>query len=281
MFFRSSGTWFAEIRAASPFDDGGLADARLADQHGVVLRAARQDLHHALDLGLAADDRVELALGGLLGQVAPELVEELGALRLLAGSGGATLLAAAGAGEHPDDLVANLVRIRVEVEQDACGNALVLTHEAEQDVLGADVVVAQRERLAQCQLEHLLRARRERDLAGRDLVTLADDPRDLRAHLLDRDVERLEHARGKAFLFAQQPEQDVLGADVVVLERASLVLRENDDLPGPFGESFEQTRPFLAGNGHRSPGGGGYVPRLYGLLTGRIGARRPRKKGFK
>src|SRR3954463_10864071 len=27
------------------FDHGGLADARLADEHGVVLRAAREDLH--------------------------------------------------------------------------------------------------------------------------------------------------------------------------------------------------------------------------------------------
>ena len=44
------------------FDDGGLADARLAEQHGVVLRAAREDLHDALDLLAAADDRVELAL---------------------------------------------------------------------------------------------------------------------------------------------------------------------------------------------------------------------------
>ena len=44
-------------------DDGGLADAGLADQHRVVLRAPRQDLHDALDLRLAADDRVELALG--------------------------------------------------------------------------------------------------------------------------------------------------------------------------------------------------------------------------
>jgi hypothetical protein len=107
-------------------------------------------------------------------------------------------------------------------------------------VLGADVVVSQRERLAQCQFEHLLRAGRERDLAGRDLIALADDPRDLRAYLFDRDVERLEHPRGETFLFAQQPEQDVLRSDVVVLERPSLVLGENDDLPGPFGESFEQ-----------------------------------------
>src|SRR5256885_1441787 len=49
-------------------------------------------------------------------------------------------------------------------------------------------------------------------------------------------------------LFAQQPEQDVLRADVVVLERPRLVLGEDDDLPCPFGEAFEQLRPsFLAG----------------------------------
>src|SRR5438132_5355393 len=41
------------------------------------------------------------------------------------------------------------LRVGVEVEQDARGDALVLAHQAEQDVLGADVVVAQRQRLAQ------------------------------------------------------------------------------------------------------------------------------------
>ena len=222
-------------------DDGGLADARLADQHRVVLRAAREDLHHALDLGLPADDRVELPLGGELRQVAAELVEQLRALRLLARRPALRLPAAAGAGEHADDLVADLLGVGVEVEQDPGGDALVLANEPEQDVLGADVVVTERERLAQRELEDLLGARRERDLAARDLVALADDPRDLRAHLLDRDVERLEHARGEAFLLAQQPEQDVLRADVVVLERPRLVLRENDDLPSPFCESLEHS----------------------------------------
>ena len=43
-------------------DDRGLADAGLADQHRVVLRAAREDLDDAADLVVAADDRVELAL---------------------------------------------------------------------------------------------------------------------------------------------------------------------------------------------------------------------------
>src|SRR5207244_5622684 len=143
-----------------------------------VLRPPGQDLHHALDLGLTADDRVELALGRELREVAAELVEELRALRLLARRAALPLLAPAGAGEHADDLVADLLGVGVEVEQDPRGDALVLADEPEQDVLSADVVVAERERLAQRELEHLLRARRERDLAGRDLVALAADARD-------------------------------------------------------------------------------------------------------
>ena len=155
------------------------------------------------------------------------------------------LAATAGAGEHPDHLVADLVRVGVEVEQDAGGDALVLTHQTEQDVLGADVVVAERERLAQRQLEHLLGARRERDLAGGDLLAGADDADDLGADALGGDVERLEDAGGEALLLAQQTEQDVLGADVVVLERASLFLGQDDYLTGSLCESLEQMASLL------------------------------------
>ena len=58
-------------------DDRGLADAGLADQHGVVLGAAAEDLDHAADLVVAADHRVELALGGGLGQVTAVALERL------------------------------------------------------------------------------------------------------------------------------------------------------------------------------------------------------------
>ena len=51
-------------------DDGGLADAGFADQDGVVLGAAGQDLDGAADLFVAADDRVDLAVAGGQGQVA-------------------------------------------------------------------------------------------------------------------------------------------------------------------------------------------------------------------
>ena len=63
------------------FDDGGLADAGLADEHGVVLGAAGEHLADAADLAVAPDDGVELALAGAVGEVDPELLE--GALLLL------------------------------------------------------------------------------------------------------------------------------------------------------------------------------------------------------
>src|SRR5581483_6549452 len=89
------------------------------------------------------------------------------------------------------------------------------------------------------ELEHLLRPRRERDLPGGDLLAGADDADDLPANALNRDVEALEDAGRQALLLAQQSEQDVLGADVVVLERPRLFLRENHNLPGPLRESLE------------------------------------------
>ena len=58
-------------------DDRGLAGAGLADQHGVVLGAPRQDLDDAPDLLVAADHRVELPALGQLGEVAAVLLERL------------------------------------------------------------------------------------------------------------------------------------------------------------------------------------------------------------
>ena len=57
------------------FDDGGLADAGLADEHRVVLGATGQHLHDPLDLTVTPDDRIELLLPSELREVAPELVE--------------------------------------------------------------------------------------------------------------------------------------------------------------------------------------------------------------
>ena len=58
-------------------DDGRLADARLADEHGVVLGAAGQDLDGTANLIGTADDRVELAGAGEVADVATVLLQGL------------------------------------------------------------------------------------------------------------------------------------------------------------------------------------------------------------
>ena len=52
-----------------PFDDCRLADPGFSDQDRVVLRAPRQHLHDPADLGVTADDRVDLALSRALRQI--------------------------------------------------------------------------------------------------------------------------------------------------------------------------------------------------------------------
>ena len=71
------------------FDDGSLADARIADQRRVVLGAAGQDLDDALDFLFTADDRVELAFLGSGSQVAAKLAERIAGCA--AGSAGRTV----------------------------------------------------------------------------------------------------------------------------------------------------------------------------------------------
>ena len=51
------------------FNDGGLADAGLTEEHGVVLGSAAQDLDDAADFFVAPDDRVQLAAVGQVGEV--------------------------------------------------------------------------------------------------------------------------------------------------------------------------------------------------------------------
>ena len=69
-----------------PFDDRGLADARLADEHGVVLGAAGKHLDGSADLLVAADHRIELAFARGGGEVAriflQRVVAVFGALRI-------------------------------------------------------------------------------------------------------------------------------------------------------------------------------------------------------
>ena len=175
-----------------PLDDGRLAHARLADQHGIVLRPPRKDLDHAADLLVAADHRVELALPGPLDQVDAVALQglELG-LGVLVGHPGA-------AADGLQGLQEFLLGDGVEL-QDAGGLGVDLG-QGQQQVLGRDELVLHGVGLALGGLQHAdgLLARAAAGAAG-DLGEVAqlglDDPLQLR-----RDWCRSAPAAGRRCL---------------------------------------------------------------------------------
>src|SRR5690606_19414249 len=68
---------------------------------------------------------------------------------------------------------------------------------------------------------------------------LADDVLHLLPHRVEGDVEGLHRLRGDALALVDQPEQDVLGADVVVVEHPRFFLREDDHAASTVREPLE------------------------------------------
>jgi hypothetical protein len=141
-----------------------------------------------------------------------------------------------------DHLRLNPVQARALPHQDLGADAVTLADEPEQDVLGADVVIPEPLRLAEREFEHLLGARGERDVLARPDGALPDDLHDLLPDRVQADLQRAEGPRGQALGLAEQAEQDVLGADVVVAERPGFLLGLDHDPAGLVGEPFEHLR---------------------------------------
>ena len=216
--------------------DGRLAHAGLADQGRVVLRLAAEDLDDPLDLLLATDHRVELARARGFGQIDAQRIDGRGlgaALRLLRRPDRGRLR------QDADDLVADLVEVHAKRLEDARGDALALADQAEEQVFGPDVVVAEAARLVDGQLDDPLGPRRQPDLANDRTVTPPDDELDGGSDLGQLDVHVLEDARGDTLALADQTEEQVLRTDVVVVEALRLVLGERQYLPCPVGELVE------------------------------------------
>src|SRR5262245_26279115 len=94
--------------------------------------------------------------------------------------------------------------------EDLDGEPVLDPDDPEQEVLGADVIAPDRERLAERELERLLRVGGERDLTGRGLVTRADKRDHPRARLVESDSDRLKHACGDVFVAVEETEEQML-----------------------------------------------------------------------
>ncbi len=188
-------------------DDRGLADARLADQHRVVLGAPAEDLDHAPNLVVAADHRVELALRGGLGQVAAEALERpVLVLGVLVGDA----VAAADLGQRLDQLI-----VVCAVRSQRVARLAGMLGDREQQMLGGDVLVLQ--------LAHLLLgvaqdlhelARATGRLGARGALDLGQRVEGLSVGLADRGgvhAELSQHRHDDPALLLEQDGEQVLG----------------------------------------------------------------------
>ena len=231
------------------FDHSGLAHARLADQHRIVLGAAAQHDHHTLDLLRAADHRVQLACGGFGGKVTTELVENggTGLVGLVCHATGvrqfALVVAARIAADHVDGGRTQFAQIHFHLDEHLRADAFTFANQAEQNMFRADVAVAELQGFTQAEFQHLLGVRSERNVAVGRGVALADHFDDLLAGGLKLHALGSERLGGHAFTFANQAEQQVFGADVVVLKGPCLFLRQHNHAPCTVCKPFEHACP--------------------------------------
>src|SRR3989338_2523239 len=110
-------------------DDGGLSDARLAEENRVILRSPAQNLYHALYLVFSSDDRVEFSVVGKFGQVSSKGIERRG-----------FALCTRLPSRHPwlghdrtqkfHNLVSYGIKVEAEVNQNLRGDALAFPYKA-------------------------------------------------------------------------------------------------------------------------------------------------------
>ncbi len=203
------------------FGDGGFANAGLADEDRVVFGAPGQHLHHAADFVVAPDDRVNFALARQGGQVVAILFERL---ELVFGIGVSHPLVPAQIGERPQDDVA-LEAVRLEyLLQRRPG----LVEQAEQQVLGADVVVLELAGLGLGRIERLFQVRAQEHVQRADalnLVTAGKFSLQLRLELGWGGADFLEQIGDEAFRLANHGQQQVLAIHFLMRMLAGNVLR--------------------------------------------------------
>jgi hypothetical protein len=67
----------------------------------------------------------------------------------------------------------------------------------------------------------------------------ADSVLHLAANGVEIDIKRAERLGGDPLAFGEEPQQQVLGTDIIVAEAAGFLLGEGQHLAGTFGESVK------------------------------------------
>ena len=158
------------------------------------------------------------------------------------------LLAAAGLGRHAPRSASGGVKfgsssLRISLRVRSISTSRLFSTRAatpspsrskpEQDVLGADVGMIERLRFLARQREHLLHARRVGNVADHlGLRAGADLLLDFHPHRFEIEPHFLQDVDGDALPELDQAEQQMLGADIVVVEAVGFFSGKSQDLLG-------------------------------------------------
>src|SRR5206468_4484830 len=134
---------------------------------------------------------------------------------------------------------------------------------AEQQMLGADVVVQKTVGFFRCKLQNALGFCAEWYLdRGRHLLTKDGAAFDFLADVFEREVGARENAARQTFAFANQAEQEVLGFNGDAAQLTSFIPGEEKDSSCPFGVPFEHPGTYVKADG---VGVTGNVTTVYGM----------------
>ena len=192
------------------FDDRGFADAGFANQHRIVFRSTRQHLNRAADFVVAANDRIEFSLAGLIRKVTRIFCQ-----RLIIRFG--VLIGNPRAAARLLDHFQQIVAINAVLTQDLSRFTVFLVSDRQQQMLGRDVLVlhllgllsARRKNFGKTRAEILLttlNARKTRDC--RFAVVL---------HNLDVRPQLTQQWTNDAFGLFEHRAKNVLRLDLLIL----------------------------------------------------------------
>ena len=186
------------------FHNGGLAHTRFADQHRVVLGAAAQHLHHAADLVVAADHRIQLAQAGGFREIVRVAFQCL-ILRLR------ILIRDALRAAHRDQGLQDGVVGGPGAFQKLAGRFIALLGEAQQQVFGGYELILEADGFVESVLQYLIERRRQIHArlhvaglgqGGQEPLGLRDDG--VRVH-----TAFLQHRPDNALLLFRQGDQQM------------------------------------------------------------------------
>src|SRR5258707_7988519 len=86
------------------------------------------------------------------------------------------------------------------------------------------------------EFDHLFSARGEANFTKNNVNSMTDYGLNSYADLIQLNAEVAQYFGGDPFSFTHKAEQEVFGANIIVLEALGLFLSETQDLPGPLGE---------------------------------------------